>query len=187
MILYKKRTTKVLIRQSRSAGRSAPLVFATLRRQVCWHWGPYNRYKLPIITQMGTTCNSYGFSHMGPCTTVAKTLSVPFGLLLWEAYYIPHVWKKCVSRAINSHFNQRIIKAIHVLLIHHFWTKRIHSLGTSQEVTSEKWVYIRFGLSVIPSFCLPFCPSVIISFTLNFIEFTQFCMCIDIDLFFDMI
>ena len=103
----------------------------------------------------------------------------------YERHIICHMFeKKCVSSAIDSHFNQRIIKTIHVLLIHHFWTKRIHSLGTSQEVTSEKWVYIRFGLSVIPSFCLSFCLSVIISFTLNFIQFTQFCMCIDIDLFF---
>ena len=42
MILYKKRTTKVLIRQSRSAGWSVHLVFTTLRRQVFWHWGPYS-------------------------------------------------------------------------------------------------------------------------------------------------
>ena len=103
MILYKKRTTTWLIRQSRSAGWSAPLLFATLQRQVFSHQGPYNLYVLPIMTQMGPTCNPYGVSHMGPCTTVANTSSVPFGLLLWDTYFIPHYRKKCVSHAIHSH------------------------------------------------------------------------------------
>ena len=145
----------MLIRQS----RSAPLVFATLRRQVFWHWGPYNRYMLPIMTQMGTTCNPYGFSHMGSCTTVANTLSVPFGLLLWDTYYIPHYWKKVCHVLLTVIFNQRIIKAIHVLL-------------TQFGDVTRKWGYIRFGLSVIPSFCLSFCPSVIISFPLNIFRTT---------------
>ena len=69
-------------------------------RQVFSHWGPYNLYVLPIMTQMGPTCNPYGFSHMGRWTTVSNTLSVPFGLLLCDTFYIPY--HQGNSRAIDS-------------------------------------------------------------------------------------
>ena len=36
--------------------------------------------------------------------------------------------------------------------------------GRHKKWPQEKWGYIRFGLSVIPSFCLSFCPSAIICF-----------------------
>ena len=52
---------------------------------------------------------------------------------------ISHIIEKNVCHMLLTViFNQFIIKAIQVLLIHCFWTKRIHSLGTSQEVTSGK-------------------------------------------------
>ena len=74
------------------------------------------------MTQMGPTCNPYVFSHMGPCTTVANTLSVPFGRLLWDTI-ISHIIEKNVCHMVLTvMFNLRIIKAIRMLLIHGFWT-----------------------------------------------------------------
>ena len=94
MILYKKRTTKGLIRQSRSQAGLHHLSCSPFLQPPPpppHHQGPYNLYVLPIMTQIGPTCNPYGFSNMGPWTTVSNTLSVQFGLLLWDTDIISHI------------------------------------------------------------------------------------------------
>ena len=122
MINYKKRTTKLLIRQSRSAGWSAPLLLATLRRQVFSHQGPYNLYVLPIMTQMGPTCNPYGFSTWAH----VPLLQIPYQSHL-DYYYGTHIIfhiieKNVYHMLLTVMFNRRMIMAIPVLLIPFFWT-----------------------------------------------------------------
>ena len=61
----------------------------------------------------------------GSMTTVANTLSVPFGLLLWDTGHIlyPTLFKKKVCHMLLTvMYDQRIIKAIRMLLIQGFWT-----------------------------------------------------------------
>ena len=119
LILYKKRTTKGLIRQSRSAGWSAPLLFATLRRQVFSHRGPYNVYVLPIMTQMGPLATHMSF----PTWFHVPLQQIPYRSHL--EYYGTHIISRINEKSVchtllTVMFNQRIIKAIHVLLIHGF-------------------------------------------------------------------
>ena len=107
MILYKKRTTKVLTRQSRSAGWSVPLVFANLRRQVFWHWGPYNRYVLLIMTLMGTTCNpSTTWSRLGFYTSF-------FGHLYqsYDPWFTPEFCFRSISLEQIDQFSLNFIYA----------------------------------------------------------------------------
>ena len=117
-------------------------------------------------------------------------------------YLISPIWT--TTMYYETHFLSRIIEknVCHVLLtviltsvlsrqftcywFTAFWLNVYTVWGRHKKWPQEKWGYIRFGLSVILSVILSVCHHFVSTQYLenNFIEFTQFCMCIDIDLFF---
>ena len=80
-------------------------------------------------------------THMGfPTWVHGPLLQIPYHSHL-DYYYGTHIISHDViekKMLLTVIFNRHINKAIHVILIHGFWTWRIHILRTSQEVRSGK-------------------------------------------------
>ena len=128
------------------------------------HNDPYGYHMQPI----------WGFPH-GSMFHGCKYLISPIWTttMYYETHFLSHIIEKNVCHVLLTVILTSVLsRQFTCYRFTAFWLNVYTVWGRHKKWPQEKWGYIRFGLSVIPSFCLSFCPSVIISFPLNILRTT---------------